>query len=110
MEEGEKMKIYISGKITGEENYMEKFQEVEERLIAEGYKVFNPASINSMMPDGTTYEEYMKVSFCLIDIADAVYMMSGWELSKGAIRELHYANAMGKKAYFEDAGGVTDDN
>ena len=28
------MKIYISGKITGEENYMEKFQEVEERLKA----------------------------------------------------------------------------
>ena len=42
---------------------------------------------------------------------DAVYTEpSGWELSKGAIRELHYANAMGKKAYFEDAGGVVDDN
>ncbi len=104
------MKIYISGKISGTDDYMEKFQEAEEHLLAEGYKVFNPARINSMMPDGTTYEEYMKVSFCLLDMADAIYMMSGWGASNGAIRELHYANAMRKKVYFEDAGGIVDDN
>ena len=57
---------------------MERFQTVEERLIAEGHQVLNPASVNSMMPDKTSYEEYMQVCFCLLDMADAIYMMHGW--------------------------------
>ena len=95
------MKIYISGKITGTDDYMDRFQAVEERLIAEGYQVLNPASVNSMMPDKTSYEEYMQVCFCLLDMADAIYMMRGWESSEGAQRELNYAYAKRKEVFYE---------
>jgi hypothetical protein len=37
------MKLYISGKITGDENYQEKFAEAERRLVDAGYEVVNPA-------------------------------------------------------------------
>ena len=85
------MKIYLSGAITGITDYMERFQAAEEKLIQDGHTVFNPAAVNSMMPAGTIYEEYMRVSFTLLDMCDAIYMMRGWQDSKGANREYGYA-------------------
>lgn len=37
------MKIYISGKITGDRRYKAKFREVEKKLAAAGHIVLNPA-------------------------------------------------------------------
>lgn len=85
------MKIYLSGAITGTTDYMERFQAAEEKLIQDGHTVFNPAAVNSMMPTETTYEEYMRVAFTLLDMCDAIYMMDGWQDSKGANREYGYA-------------------
>lgn len=75
--------------------------------MALGHTVFNPASVNSKLPKGTTYEEYMKVSFYLIEMAEAIYMMDKWEDSKGAIRELLHAKVKGKEILFEVAGPDT---
>ena len=87
------MKVYISGAITGTDDYMERFKAAEERLTREGMSVINPAHANSYMPEDTTYEEYMKVSFCLLEMCDAIYMLRGWEESRGANREYGYALA-----------------
>ena len=38
------MKIYISGKITGDRRYKAKFREVEKKLAAAGHIVLNPAT------------------------------------------------------------------
>lgn len=95
------MKIYISGPITGTDDYMERFQKAEDELTAKGHTVYNPAHANSFMPEGTTYEEYMKISFCLLDMADTIYMMDGWEKSKGANMELARAMEMGLKVYYQ---------
>lgn len=84
-------KIYISGKITGTDDYMERFKRKEEELKERGYTVINPAAVNSMLPKGTTYEQYMQMSMLMIDMCDAVYMMNGWETSCGANREYGYA-------------------
>lgn len=99
------MRVYISGRITGTNDFMERFKEVEDRLTGEGMSVINPAHANSYMPKDTTYEEYMKVSFCLLDMCEAIYMMKGWEKSCGANREYGYAFAKDKMIMFEECRG-----
>ena len=73
-----KARVYISGKITGTTDFMDRFAKAEEKLKAEGYAVLNPAHANSYMPEDTTWDEYMKVSLTLLQMADAIYMLDGW--------------------------------
>lgn len=87
------MKVYISGPITGTEDYMERFARAEAKLKAEGYEVINPAEVNSHLPKGTTYEEYMKMAMMLLGMCDSVYMLKNWIESKGAMQEFNYAIA-----------------
>ena len=94
------MKIYISGAITGTDNYMERFAKAEKELTEQGYSVVNPANVNAQLPSDTTYEEYMKMSFCMLDMCDSIYML-GWSESCGANRELGYAMARDKIIMYE---------
>ena len=87
------MKIYISGAITGTDDYMERFAKAEKELTKQGYSVVNPAKVNAQLPEDTTYEEYMKMCFCMLDMCTAIYMLDGFEKSCGANRELGYAMA-----------------
>lgn len=95
------MRIYISGKITGTDDYMQRFERAQKELEKEGHSVINPAEVNSKLPKDTTYEEYMKMSLTMLDMCKGIYMLEGWEDSKGANREYGYALAKGKAIYFE---------
>ena len=87
------MKIYISGAITGTDDYRERFAKAEKELTDKGWSVVNPAKVNAQLPEDTSYEEYMKMSFCMLDMCEAIYMLKGFEYSCGANRELDYAMA-----------------
>ena len=50
------MKIYISGAITGTDDYMERFEKAEKELAEKGYSVVNPAKVNAQLPEDTSYE------------------------------------------------------
>lgn len=91
------MKIYISGKITGDSGYIEKFKAAEKEIRQQykGCEVINPAVILQTMPESTTYAEYIKISICLLDMCDSVYMLPDWKESKGAYMEYHRAFDMG---------------
>ena len=90
------MKIYISGAITGTDDYMDRFADAEEKLKKEGHSVINPAAVNSMLPADTTYKEYMEMSLTMLDMCDVIYLLKGWEKSCGANREYGYALATDK--------------
>ena len=95
------MKIYISGPITGTNDYMERFEKAEKELTEQGYSVVNPAKVNAQLPEDTSYEEYMKMSFCMLDMCDYICMLKGWQDSRGANREYGYALAKDKTIIFE---------
>lgn len=95
------MKIYISGAITGTDDYMKRFAKAEKELTQQGYSVVNPAKVNAQLPEDTTYEEYMKMCFCMLDMCDNICMLKGWEKPCGAIREFGYAMAKDKIIMYE---------
>lgn len=95
------MKVYISGPITGVEGYMENFERAEKELKSLGHIVVNPARVNGELPEGTTHEEYMKMSLVMMDMCDVVYMMEGWQQSKGCSIEFEHAYESGITIAFE---------
>ena len=81
------MKIYIAGKITGLDNYKEKFGEAENEFLLSGHSVMNPAVLEGDFTQG----EYMHVCYAMIDVCDGVYFLDNWKDSKGANLEHEYA-------------------
>ena len=90
------MKVYISGKITGTTDYLERFAQAETRLRVQGFEVVNPAKELDKLPkDSTTWRQYMGEAFKLLMECDAIYMLDGWQESKGARLELFVADRTG---------------
>ena len=97
------MKIYLAGKITGNENFVEEFKKAELTLKEAGHVVINP----SLLPVGFEHSEYMKVCLPMVGICDAIYLLNGWESSRGANMEKDYAESWGKLVIFE-ANEITE--
>lgn len=95
------MKIYISGAISNTDDFMERFTKAEKELTEHGYSVVNPAKVNAQLPEDTTHEEYMKISICLLDMCDSIYMLKDWNKSYGATREFGFAIRKKKTIIFE---------
>jgi len=93
-------KIYISGAITSDPAYRQKFATVEKRLTHQGHIVLNPARL----PDGLKFEEYMYLDLAMITICDAIYMLPCWKDSPGARREKRFTEALGKDVMFGGPG------
>lgn len=81
-----KLKIYIAGKITGDQDYAKKFNTAAREYENSGYIVLNPA----MLPEGMRPADYMRICFAMIDTADVVAFLPGYETSQGAQLELQY--------------------
>lgn len=96
------IKVYISGGITGIENYMEQFKEAQTKFECESVPVVNPALVCSNLPRETEYEEYMQMALCMLEMCDTVYFLKGWEESRGSNREYGYAIAKGKTILFQE--------
>lgn len=90
----EKIKYYISGKITGLQasEYAARFNKAEKHLTAQGFEVVNPLHYD--VPSAS-WKEQMKVDIRLLLDCNAIYMLSNWEQSVGAILEHEIAKGLG---------------
>lgn len=87
--------IYIAGPITGVPEYYKAFEAMEDNLSAMGYIPLSP----SRLPTGMSNEQYMRICFAMIDAADAVIFLRGWENSEGARLEKDYCIYTEKPAF-----------
>lgn len=99
------MIVYISGPITGITNYHERFQTAEDHLQKLGHKTINPADIGyalrQLLPAEPTYETYLAVDLALLEGADAIYMLKGYDESNGARVERLRAAQRGKRMFYQ---------
>ena len=103
-----KTRVYIAGKISGTDDFIERFGKTEEEFIKIGCEVLNPAKLTSIMPISTTHDEYLTLCYCMIEMADVVYFLNGWEKSPGATMEYQYCVRHGKRCMFEKENSEID--
>jgi hypothetical protein len=82
------MRVYLAGPITGHPDYHEKFAAAADKLRAEGYSVFNPASSNQ---EGRKLKDIMSFVLGQLCECDAIAMLPNWSLSRGASIEWYLA-------------------
>lgn len=89
--------VYLSGPITGVPKYWEAFEKAEDFLTSLGWAVLSPAK----HPQGLTNEQYMRIDFAMIDVADVVFFLPGWSGSAGSKLELNYCFYTEKPVAFD---------
>lgn len=92
----EKGVVYIAGPITGVKDYQTRFSYVQHRLEEKGYIVINPA----MLPEGLKH--YMAICYAMIDQADIILFLKGWEESEGSCLERAYGIRNKKNLWYEE--------
>lgn len=87
-------KVYISGPITGID-FGNRFAFMAARCGLElcGYEVVDPSEVQ--LSDAATWADYMKADLKLLLDCDYIYMLEGWENSKGARLERELAENLG---------------
>ncbi len=88
------MKIYISGPMTGIDDYNRPaFFDAERRLKDAGYMVINPV-INGVKQDAD-WQTHMRADIKMLMDADGVALLENYSQSKGAMIEMRLASGLG---------------
>ena len=99
------MRVYLSGRIEGRNNYERQFENAEMWLRLQGYTVINPVKVHESLPSDLSAEDLVGIDLALIGMCDMVFMLNGWQGDRRAEMELQIAKATGKEykyqAYFE---------
>ncbi len=101
-------KVYISGKMTGlsPEEIFKNFNSVEQVLVENNNGVMNPAiTWHLLSPSKFNADEYLNISYAMMDVCDIVVVLPDWKTSSGAKKELSYANCIELDIYFLDEDG-----
>lgn len=89
--------VFLSGQMTGDPHYRQKFQEVAKMLRDHGAIVLHTAD----MQPGLPYEAYLRVSLVMLRECDSIYLIGDWHDSPGARRERREAERLGLDVFCE---------
>jgi hypothetical protein len=113
------MRVYLAGPMRGIKHFnFPAFDAARDRLKQQGHEVISPADLDreigfdeTAFPDDYDWIDLKKIGFSLEDAiwrdveaimeCDAIYMLRGWEESKGATAEHALAKWMGNEVIYE---------
>lgn len=85
--------IYISGPMTGKPDLnFPAFHRAATYLRAKGYEVVNPAEFGE--EPGMEWHQYLRKDIAALVECDEIYLLEGWQQSKGASLEVHIAHTL----------------
>jgi hypothetical protein len=102
--------IYISGSITKNPNWKKDFKKAEKKLKELGYKnIINPLDLSEQISiflkkdiDEIDYQTFLNYDlYMLTRYCDKIYMLKGWDKSKGALIEFLEAKNQNMEIIFE---------
>jgi hypothetical protein len=98
-------KIYISGKITGlpSGEVQAKFEAAKKFVSEQGYEAVSP--LENGLPFDYPWIQHLKMDIMLLMDCDAIYLLSDWCDSKGAMLEKNIAEALGMEMIYEKEDG-----
>lgn len=91
------VRIYISGPMTGHENFnFDEFNKMENDILInfDGVSVVNPVAISKKVEavkENPTYVDYLREDFRELIDCDAVILLDGWRDSGGCQKEVAVA-------------------
>lgn len=103
------MKIFISGKITGEPiaECFEKFRQASDSWTRTRAAIIKKkvVAMNPLMLPGICFDiehgEAMNICFDALAKCDAIFMLKDWKQSKGAQMEHEKAKSLGLEIHYE---------
>jgi hypothetical protein len=110
--------IYVSGPMTPTKAFphmaenIDRLNRAGRTLFEQGYAVIVPCFmwfdeykpyIDELKADkyGTLYHAIISMDLALVERCDAIYMLYGWETSRGAVAERTHALEHGKEVMYE---------
>lgn len=95
-------KIYLSGKMSGIKNFnRDYFNKVAEKLRLTGREIYNPAEI--IGPPEWSWADYMRRALELMMHCDTIYVLQGYESSRGAKIEIALAKELEMTIIYEES-------
>jgi hypothetical protein len=98
-EQQRKPVVFIAGPMTGYHNLNRSEFNTEAGILEDrGFTVLNPA----ILPDGLLHGQYLQITLAMLEQADAIFLLNGWEKSTGATREFDRACELGLLFLYQD--------
>jgi hypothetical protein len=103
-----KKKIYIAGKVTGEDQQecIDKFQKVKEQIEALGFEAVNPLEVVGDWK--TPWNKAMRMCIAKLTECDAIAMIPDWFNSKGAKIEYEVSKLLAIPSFRATTFGLED--
>ena len=116
--------VYIAGKYTGKSKYriirylqtrknIKKAEKIARIFWKNDYAVICPHLNSAYMGNCNTYkhfiDSYLSIIGRLNPDRDSVFMLTGWQQSRGACLEREYAKQLKLFVYYEDNGDLVNE-
>jgi hypothetical protein len=94
-------KVFLSGPVTGldYEQVKKNFNQAEQLFLDKDYQVMNPVTF---VPAGEDWNKAMRRCLVAISSCNTIYLLKGFEGSRGSTLELVIAHELEMEVIFED--------